>query len=465
MDQPSAVWMPSWARSAIFYHIYPLGFLDAPHQNPGGEVVHRLPALSGWLDHIALLGCNAIYLGPIFESISHGYDTTDYFRIDRRLGDEADFRAFIEHAHLRGMRVVLDGVFNHTGRDFFAFRDLREKGPASRYADWYHVDWTKRSRSGDPFAYRGWEGHEHLPRLNHSNPQVRDYIFEVARMWLKDNNIDGWRLDAIEEIPVDFVWALRRECKSARPDALLLAETVHGDFRTYVDEDLCDTGTNYQFYDPLWQALSSQDLTVLDSAFARIFDAEVGLYRHLMLMNFIGNHDVERIASRLDNPAQVFLALLLMMTVPGIPSLYYGDEIGLKGKKQNGGDWNLRPPMPPREDWPDQRGALYEATARLATLRRRTPALREGLYLPIDSAADCLAFLREARSQKAIVVVNARAGAQRIELNLREHGFGEGAGFVDMLDPKHPRFYVRDGKLNLPSVWGNWGHVLVDQPL
>ncbi|HEC24241.1 MAG TPA: alpha-amylase, partial [Chloroflexi bacterium] len=219
-DRESSGWPPEWARRAIFYHIHPLGFFDAPPVNDRSSApVPRLAELRRWYDHIAGLGVTAIYFGPLFESLTHGYDTVDYFQVDRRLGDIALLRQIVDELHGRGVRVILDGVFNHTGREFFAFQDIRRNGRASRYQDWYFINWAADSDYGDGFAYEYWADDRGLPRLNLDNPNVRAYFFEVARMWLGDVGVDGWRLDVAYEIGPSFWWEFRRVCKEVRPDS------------------------------------------------------------------------------------------------------------------------------------------------------------------------------------------------------------------------------------------------------
>lgn len=461
MQQP--LWVPQWALNSVFYHIYPLGFVNAPERNPGGDPVNRISQVNDWLDHIALLGAQAIYLGPVFESSSHGYDTVDYFRVDRRLGTEDAFRELVEHIHLRNMRVILDGVFNHTGRDFFAFRDVLEHREVSSYAGWYHItNWHGRSGYGDPFEYESWEGHQSLPKLNLSNPDVKGYLFEVARMWLGDVGVDGWRLDAATEIPVEFWWEFRRECKDIRPDCFLVGEMIHGDYNTWVAPDLLDSGTNYQLYNPIWRSINDENFFDLKSALERGFDAEAGLYRNLDLWTFLSNHDVSRIVSVLNNPRHVYLAFMLLMTVPGIPCLYYGDEVGLRGTRDDG-DEALRAPMPPRDQWPDAEGQLYEAVTRLINIRRGSAALMYGSYHTLYVANNSFGFLRRAGDEAAIVLASVDKNSISMTVPMGQAGIPDGAEFVDVLNPGDTRFVVQHGQIEVPRLWPGWGRILIKQ--
>jgi cyclomaltodextrinase len=455
-------WPPEWARRAIFYHIYPLGFLDAPqHNDRQSDPVPRLAELRKWYDHLHQLGVTAVYFGPVFESHSHGYDTINYFSIDRRLGSNELFGEIVVELHDRDIRVILDGVFHHTGRDFFAFRDIREKGRDSDYLNWYYLNWGADSRYGDGFAYDCWEGHQSLPRLNLDNPDTRNYIFEVAKMWLGDVEVDGWRLDVAYEIGSNFWWEFRRECKNINPDCFLLAELSGGDFRTWVAPDLLDSGTNYPLYHAVYQALNKGNFWELKSVMDRAKHAEFGVYNTITLFNFISNHDVTRILSQLDNPRHFYPALIFLMTAPGIPCIYYGDEVGMRGKKEDG-DEALRKPMPlPDSDWPDVERHIYRETSRLAAIRRAHPSLTNGRYASLDGGRRVFCFLRQHVREKAVVVLNSADEKTPVTMNVGREGIPDGTLFRDVLDPRNPTFAVHDGKLSIDAVWPGWGRILI----
>jgi len=454
--------VPNWARDAVLYHIYPLGFLDAPpHNDRSQPPVPRLADLRRWYDHISGLNVTAILFGPLFESTSHGYDTVDYFTIDRRLGDNTLFRQMVDELHARGLRVILDGVFHHTGRDFFAFRDLREQGRASRYADWYHVNWFSDSRYGDGFAYDCWEGHESLPRLNLGNAEVRRYIFEVARMWLTDMDADGWRLDVAYAVDPAFWWEFRRVCKAAKPDCFLVGELIGGDYRTWVAPDLLDAATNYQLHAAISPSFNGRDFTALRAAIERAVDTEVGLYRDIALVNFLGNHDVTRILSQLADPHHIYAALIFLLTAPGIPCLYYGDEVGMRGRKEEG-DAALRRPMPaPDAPWPDVGRDLYRETARLVAIRRAHPALSEGRYATLHAVGSAFAFLRQHVREAAVVILNGGAEPISLTLPVGVEGIPDGTTFYDVLNEGDGNFTVQGGTLRVRDVYPAWGRVLI----
>jgi len=248
----------NWTKDAIFYHIYPLGLVDAPHRNDfDAPVIHRLDQLLPWVDHIGSLGANAIYLGPVFESTSHGYDTVDYYRIDRRLGDIDTMARLAQEIHKRGLRLVLDGVFNHVGRDFWAFKDLQAHGENSAYRDWFHnLRFDGQSPMGDPFTYEGWHGHYSLVKLNLEHPDVRAHLFDAVGMWMEKFGIDGLRLDAADSIDFDFLRALRDFTKNRRSDFWLMGEVVHGDYRQWTNPETLDSVTNYEAYKGLYSSLT-----------------------------------------------------------------------------------------------------------------------------------------------------------------------------------------------------------------
>lgn len=455
--------VPEWARRAIFYHIYPLGFFNAPMSNGGRMAsVPRLAGLRDYYDHIQNLGATALYLGPIFESLSHGYDTTDYYTIDRRLGDVNLFRQIVDELHQRGMRVILDGVFHHTGRGFFAFQDLCQSGRESRYKDWYTINWGANSGYNDGFAYECWEGFEALPRLNLDNAEVKEYLFQVARMWLNDIGVDGWRLDVAHKINPSFWWEFRRVCKETRPDCLLVGELVGGDYRTWVAHDLLDSGTDYQLYKALYSSLNDKNFWELKAVLERGQHPEWGLYRDLHMMTFLGNHDVNRIASQLGDKRHLYPALILLLTLPGIPCLYYGDEIGMTGKvKGPEGDAPVRQPMPESDAaWPNADRSLYRETARLAQLRKSHPSVIYGRFAVLETGYQVFSFLREHPREVAVIAVNAGDSAVPIEIPVGREGIPDGLVFRDELDEGRPSYFVSAGKLVIDAVHPGWGRVL-----
>jgi len=443
-DIPGA-WVPDWARRAVFYHIHPYGFLGAPLVKPAGGPVPRLAALRAWIPHLAEMGVSALYLGPVSCSMRHGYDTVDLRRVDERLGDAALLKDLVESLHAAGIRVILDGVYNHVGRDFHAFQDVRRRGRASPYAGWFHIDWTGDNSFGDGFAYESWAGLGRLPRLNLSDPAARAHVIDSGVWWLTEIGADGWRLDAAHEIAPAFWRDFRRACKAARPDCLLVGELVHGDYGLWTGPDLLDAATDYQLYDALWSAVAGGHLSGLAAELRRAH-APGGLYAGHRLLSFLGNHDVDRLMTRLGEVRKLRQALGLLFALPGIPCLYYGDEIGLAGR-HSPDNWQVRQPMPPRTLWPAWAEAAVAWTGRLAALRRRLPALADGgCRVVVDDGTD-LAVLRP--HPAGDVLVAASADPDRAAVAVPCEAVGE-ADFADALDPDAAPLARRGAHLLVP---------------
>lgn len=331
----------AWYDEAVFYHIYPLGLTGAPKHNDYGAPVHRLNSLMPWIGHLARLGFTALYIGPLFQSVGHGYETTDYYTLDSRLGTNEDLTAFVRACHEAGIRVVFDGVFNHTGRDFFAFRDVREKREASAYRDWYcGVNFWGNNEYGDGFSYDNWGGYDLLAKLNQRNPAVRDYICDVIRYWVKAFDVDGLRLDAADVLDFDFMSALRRTADEVKPDFWLMGEVIHGDYARWANERTLHSVTDYALHKGLYSGHNDHNYFEIAHTVRRTLGM---VPAHIRLYNFVDNHDVERISTKLRNKAHYLPVHVLLYTLPGIPSVYYGSEFGIEGRKERFSDDSLRP--------------------------------------------------------------------------------------------------------------------------
>ena len=310
---------PSWVSHAIWWQVYPLGFVGAfPNDQPPGPDEHRLRRLVDWFDHAIELGASGVALGPIFASRTHGYDTTDHYRIDPRLGDDADFDYLVAEARRRGLRILLDGVFNHVGKDFSRYRD--------ETPGWF---------SGGTF-----EGHSELVTLNHDSPDVVDYTVDVMAHWLQ-RGADGWRLDAAYTVPQRFWATVLPRVRERHPEAWFVGELIHGDYAAVVDAAGFDSATQYELWKAIWSSLNDSNFFELDWALQRHNE----FLASFAPLTFIGNHDVTRIASKLERPEHAAVALVLLLTVGGIPSVYAGDEFGFRGIKEEryGGDDAVRP--------------------------------------------------------------------------------------------------------------------------
>lgn len=390
-----------WAFDSIFYHIYPLGLCGAPRENDG-VLSHRILRIADWAAHIARLGAKGVYLGPAFESDAHGYDTRDYTLVDRRLGTNEDLAAVCAALRAQGLRVIFDGVFNHVGRGFAPFLDVRERKWDSPYKDWFYIDFNGDSCYGDGFRYEGWEGHYELVKLNLRNPAVTDHIFSCVRRWREEFGIDGLRLDVAYSLDRDFLRGLRALARELSPDFFLLGETLHGDYNQWLGEDMLHSCTNYECYKGLYSSLNSMNLFEIVHSLKRQFGPESWtLYKGKHLFSFADNHDVTRAASILAEPRHLPLIYALLFGMPGIPCIYYGSEWGVKGEK-SGGDAQLRPELE-RPEWNYLTGEI----AAMAAAWNSSAALRRGDFRDIVLTNRQCVFRREAEGERVFVAVNA----------------------------------------------------------
>ena len=391
----------AWYEEAVFYHIYPLGLCGAPAQNLYAGPVHRLERLIPWIGHIRALGCTALYIGPLFESVGHGYETTDYRKLDSRLGTNDDLRRFVGLCHEAGLRVILDAVFNHTGRDFFAFRDLREKREQSPYRDWYcGVNFWGNNSYNDGFSYETWGGYDLLAKLNLRNERVRDYHLETVRFWVENFDIDGLRLDAADVLDFDFMRSLRAYTERLKPDFWLLGEVIHGDYARWANEQTLHAVTNYALHKAFFSAHNDHNYFEIAHTLRRQRDMGAGPER---LYSFVDNHDVERIMTKLRSRAHYLPVHVLLYTLPGIPSLYYGSEFGVEGRKERGSDASLRPCLD-LEALRAEENPCVELIEALGRVRAAESALRFGDYRELKLTTTAFAF---ARGDIVVTVNNA----------------------------------------------------------
>ncbi|MGY1802473.1 alpha-amylase family protein [Blastococcus sp. SYSU D00922] len=407
---------PGWVQDAIWWHVYPLGFVGAERASaPDQPVVHRLCHLAAWLDHAVELGASGLALGPVFASETHGYDTTDHLRVDPRLGDDADLDALIAACRERGLRVLLDGVFNHVGRGHPAFRAVLEQGPSAPTAAWFRLRWPE---AGGPPEYDDFEGHSALVALNHDEPAVADHVVEVMCHWL-DRGVDGWRLDAAYAVPARFWAGVADRVRERHPDAYLMGEVIHGDYPRFVAAAHLDAVTQYELWKAVWSSLNDANFFELDAALSR----HGGFLDSFVPFTFLGNHDVTRIASRLTDERHLAHALVVLLTTGGTPAVYAGDEHAFRGVKEDraGGDDAVRPPFPATPGELSPLGLpTYALHQELIGLRRRHRWLHAARTRTLHLANEQLVY--EAVGDGGRLVVALSVGERPVEVPAKGAG-------------------------------------------
>ncbi len=399
----------AWYDEAVFYHIYPLGLTGAPKENDYGEPVHRLLTLLPWIEHIRSIGCNALYIGPLFESVGHGYETTDYKKLDSRLGTNEDLKTFVKTCHEAGLKVIFDGVFNHTGRDFFAFKDIRENRENSAYKDWYcNVNFWNNNEYNDGFSYDNWGGYNLLAKLNQWNGDVRAYICDVIRFWVSEFDVDGIRLDAADVLDFEYMKAIRSTANEVKPDFYLMGEVIHGDYTRWVNGDMLHAVTNYALHKALYSGHNDHNYFEIAHTVKRLYDMGGGHTQGLRLYNFVDNHDVERIYTKLSNKNHFIPVHILLYTLPGVPSIYYGSEFGIEGQKYRGGSDDAIRPALNLSDFADalETKPGTAVIARLGQIRQQNKALSYGGYEQLILTNRQYVFARGLDTETVYTAVN-----------------------------------------------------------
>ena len=422
-----------WAYKSVFYQIYPLGFCGAPFENDG-VLKHRITKVSKWIPHIKELGANAIYFCPVFESDTHGYNTRDFMKIDE------DFKALVKELHENGIKVVLDGVFNHVGRGFWAFKDVLEKRWDSPYKDWFNISFDGNSNYNDGLWYEGWEGNYDLVKLNLKNHAVVDHLLSAVKYWVDEFDIDGLRLDVAYCLELDFLRELRSYTEKLKPEFLLLGELLHGDYSQRVNDSMLHSCTNYQCYKGLYSSFNSMNMFEIIHSIQRMFGAEQWcMCRGMHLLNFVDNHDVTRVASILENEKHLPLIYGMMFGMPGIPCIYYGSEFGVKGKKSDG-DPSLRPCIEKPE-----KTELTEHIAKLAQIFKEHDALINGSFKSIVLNNKHCIFERKSENERILVAINADSEPVTCHFNA-------GCGMADELISGKPHDFGGGSELPPYSV-------------
>lgn len=404
-----------YINESIIYNIYPLGFCGAPRDNDG-KLVYRLDKIYDCIEHLKKMSVNVIVFNPLFESSRHGYDTIDYRKVDCRLGDNDSFKKICNTLHENGIKVILDGVFNHVGRDFFAFKDVQQNLGNSRYCNWFqNLSFDRRSPKGDPFWYEGWAGHYELVKLNLQNDEVVNYLLDSVKFWIDEFDIDGLRLDAADCIDLEFFRKLRNVCKSKKPDFWLYGEITHGDYNIWANDNLLDSVTNYECYKGIYSSHNDHNYFEIAHSLNRQF-GNGGIYRNIYTYNFVDNHDVNRIASDLKDKNHLENVYTLMYTMPGVPSIYYGSEYGIEGKRTQDSDYELRPCL----DLNNIENANYNLLnhiIKLGKVRLALDALKYGKFDNVNIMNEKLVYKRFTDNQTVFVAFNLTDHDEKIGFN------------------------------------------------
>lgn len=420
-----------WAFENVFYQIYTLGFCGAPFENDG-ILEHRILKVLDYIPHLKRLGVKCVLFNPLFEADTHGYNARDYRTLDVRLGTNEDFKRVCDALHAEGIKIVLDGVFNHCGRGFFGFKDVCEKKWESEYKDWFYINFDGNDAWNDGLWYEGWEGNYDLVKFNLANYHVADYLIDSVRMWVNEFGIDGLRLDVAYCINPDFLKRLRWETSQMKEDFFLMGEMIHGDYNRLVNDEMCHSATNYECYKGMYSAFNSMNLFEIVHSLLRQFGPEQWtLYKGKHLLSFVDNHDVTRIASILNNPAHLKLVYGMLMGMPGIPTIYYGSEWGMHGNKSDG-DPALRPAID-HPEWNE----LTDAVSLMVNARQNSKALNYGDFKSLVLTNRQCVFERNCDDSRVMVAINAdenpytahfdaRAGRARDLITGAEIDFGGG---------------------------------------
>ena len=425
----------AWYNEAIIYHIYPLGLCGCPKENDYQYRESRINECYKWVDHIKEYGFNALYIGPLFESVGHGYETTDYKKLDSRLGTNEDLKRFVKYCHDNNIKVIFDGVFNHVGRDFFAFKDLKEKKWDSRYKDWFlNVNFNNNNEYNDGFSYDNWGGYNLLVKLNHYNDEVRRYFLDVVSFWIDEFDLDGIRLDAADVLNFQFMKDLRCLCDSKKNDFWLMGEVIHGDYTRWVNNEMLESVTNYSLHKALYSGMNTNNFFEIAHTVKRI--EGMGLS---YLYNFLDNHDVERIYTKLDNKNYFIPVNVMLFTLPGIPSIYYGSEFGIEGKKERGSDYSLRPKLNIDDFKNDKFEDLFK---RLCKIKNDSKILSYGKYNELLLTNRVFAYERVLDDNQIIIVVSNDDKDNNITINNAYHDKYVGILSGDVI-------YKKDNKLNI----------------
>ncbi|MCH5297488.1 MAG: DUF1653 domain-containing protein [Ruminococcus sp.] len=405
----------SYINESVIYNIYPLGFCGAPRENDFKQE-YRLDKIYDCIEHFKKMSINVLVFNPVFESTRHGYDTIDYRRIDSRLGDNNSFKAICDTLHKNGIKVILDGVFNHVGRDFFAFKDVQEKKWDSPYCSWFaQLNFDGNSQYGDPFWYEGWAGNYDLVKLNLKNPDVIRYLLDSVCFWIDEFDIDGLRIDVADCVDIDYLKTLERTCKSKKPNFWIYGEIIHGDYNRWANNDTLDSVTNYECYKGIYSSHNDHNYFEIAHSLNRQF-ANGGIYQNIYTYNFVDNHDVNRIASSLKDKKHLNNVYTMLYTIPGVPSIYYGSEFAVEGTRTRESDYELRPCLD-LNNIENANYDLYNHICKLGKVRLALEALKYGKFENVNIMNEKLIYKRFTDNQTVFVAFNLTDHDDKIGFN------------------------------------------------
>ena len=431
-------------KNAVFYHIYPLGFCGVINNRKSISSASGFNKFDDkWINHFTQLGINSIYFGPLFQSTYHGYDTIDYLKIDDRLGTNADFKQLVRKLHDNNIRVIVDGVFNHVGREFWAFKDVIDKKSQSPYTSWFNINFNGNSNYNDGFYYEGWEGHYDLVKLNLYNKEVKNYLFEVIEKWINEFEIDGIRLDVAYLLPKEFLKELREKTTQFKNDFWLMGEMIHGDYNSIASPEMLHSATNYELYKGLYSGHNEKNYFEIAYSLNREF-GDYGIYKNIDLYNFVDNHDVNRIASMVNTKEYLKNIYTILFTIPGIPSIYYGSEWAIEGDRKIS-DLNLRPELF-LEDFENDIDAknIEKFISNLISIRTKNIELTQGCYKEILVKNKQFVFGRGYNDKWILIALNLDNKEEILQFNVP---FANST-LINLLD-KTEKLNVKDYKLNI----------------
>ncbi|MFA7578089.1 MAG: alpha-amylase family glycosyl hydrolase [Candidatus Muiribacteriota bacterium] len=442
-----------WYENAQIYHIFPLGYCGC-EKTSIEEINFKFEKILDEVDYLKETGFNTILFGPVFESSSHGYDVVDMRKIDNRLGDNFSVKAVVEKLKNSGFKIIFDAVFNHCGRNNPFFQDLLINRENSKYKNWFYgVDFSNNNKYNDGFSYYGWNGDISLVKYNLSNEEVVDYLLNSVKYWVDYFDIDGLRLDAADSLDINFIEELRIFSSGIKSDFWLMGEVVHGDYRNWLGDNKLHSVTNYECYKGLFSSHNDKNYFEIAYSLNRLF-GHTGIYKDYKLYNFIDNHDVSRINSVLNSKEHLFPLLILLFTIPGIPSFYYGSEFENKGEK-NGNDWILRPELSLNQIHENSDKHIVNVIKKLSSIRKNLHALKNGNYSQLMVSHQQFFFTMKNENH---IITGVNSQNKKVSVKLKTGNLNDNRIFRDCLNDD--REYIEKNGVLKVDLNPNWGVIL-----